>query len=103
MIQILNNKVDEIKTACKKYRVKSLYVFGSAVTGKFNNESDIDFLLDYFKTEEGLPVEGFDYFDLMFLLEEITGKKVDLVVDGAVKNPFFKQRIESEKILLYAA
>jgi predicted nucleotidyltransferase len=99
---ILNN-IEKIKMVCKKYQVKSLYLFGSAATGKLSASSDIDFIVDYYKDEEGLPLVPFDYFDLLFSLEDITGLKVDLVVVDAIRNKFFKERVDSEKVLLYAA
>lgn len=83
--------------------MKSLYLFGSAATGKFSISSDVDFLVDYYKDKNGLPLVPFDYFDLMFSLEEITGLKVDLVVADAMRNKFFKEKVDNEKVLLYAA
>ncbi len=103
MIEAVKDNIEKIKSVCKKYGVKHLYVFGSAVNGTFSNESNVDFIVDYFRNEEGLSAEGFDYFDLMFALEEITGRKIDLVVSDAVKNPYFKQKVDEQKVLLYAA
>lgn len=102
MIQVIANNRNKIVDACKKYKVKSLYLFGSAVTENYKHSSDIDFLIDYHKDKDGLPVASFDYFDFLFFLENLTGKKVDLVVSDAVRNKFFKDRIDKEKILLYA-
>ena len=101
MQQILELNISKIKKACKQYHVKNLYAFGAAVSGKFTEESDIDFLVDYFKDDEGLPKEPFDYFDLLFSLEEVTGRKVDLVVADAVRNIYFKKVMDNQKVLLY--
>lgn len=103
MIPLVKDNIEKITSACKKYGVKYLYVFGSAVTGSFKPESDLDFLVDYYRDQEGLAEKGFDYFDLLFSLEEITGKKIDLVVSDAVKNPYFKKKMDEQKVLLYAA
>jgi predicted nucleotidyltransferase len=78
-----------------------LYLFGSATTDNFTKESDLDFLVDYFKDDEGLPKAPFDYFDFLFSLEEITGRKVDLVVNDAVRNSYFKKEMDKQKVLLY--
>ena len=99
--EIVENNLNFIKEACKKYKVKSLYLFGSATTENFTPQSDLDFLVDYFKDAEGLPEHPFDYFDFLFLLENITGKKVDLVVSEAVRNSYFKKSMEAQKILIY--
>ena len=37
---------EDIDDLCRKHKVKSLYAFGSVVTGKFNPESDVDFIVD---------------------------------------------------------
>ena len=102
MVAAVENNLNKIIDACKRHQVKSLYVFGSAATGKFNKQSDIDFLVEYHKDKEGLPVPSFDYFDFLFFLEELTGNKVDLVVTEAVRNKFFKAQIDKEKVLVYA-
>jgi len=87
-----------------KMQVESLYLFGSAVHGdEFSADSDLDFLLRYKRDNEGLPLHPFDYFDLLFSLEEITGRKVDLVVEDGIKNSFFKEQVEKEKIRIYEA
>ena len=98
---IVKNNLDPITEACKKYKVKSLYLFGSATSENFNLESDLDFVVEYFKDAEGLPEAPFDYFDLLFSLEAITGKKIDLVVKEAVRNSYFKKSLEEQKILIY--
>ena len=98
---IVENNLNSIKEACKKYKVTSLYLFGSATTKKFDNQSDLDFLVEYPKDAEGLPQYPFDYFDFLFLLESITGKKIDLVVKEALRNSYFKKAIEDQKILIY--
>lgn len=103
MTPVVKNNINKIQDACKKYSVTQLYLFGSAAGDHFSAESDIDFLVSYKRDQEGLPAEGFDYFDLLFLLEEITGRKVDLVVSDAIRNKYLKQRVEEQKMLLYAA
>lgn len=101
MIAISENNLTQINNACIKYHIKSLYLFGSATTDNFTKESDLDFLVDYFKDAEGLPKAPFDYFDFLFSLEEITGRKVDLVVKDAVRNSYFKKEMDKQKVLLY--
>lgn len=102
MVAIVENKMEEIKELCKKMQVQSLYLFGSGTSEKsFTKESDLDFLFQFKKDDQGLLVSGYDYFDLMFDLEKITGKKIDLVAEERVKNKFFLSRINNEKIKIY--
>lgn len=93
--------MDRITEACKKHEVKSLYLFGSAATGHYTNNSDIDFIVEYARNKEGLSATRFDYFDFLFLREDITGRKVDLVIADAIRNKYFKESIEKGKLLLY--
>jgi uncharacterized protein len=93
--------LDSITGICEKYGVKSLYLFGSATSESFAPLSDLDFLIDYFKDPEGLPEAPFDYFDILFSLQRITGKKIDLVVKDALRNPYFIKSVEENKVLIY--
>jgi uncharacterized protein len=101
MQAVIKNNIEAIRLLCKQSSVLKLYLFGSAVSEHFSEKSDIDFIVEYVKNREGLPVEAFDYFDFLFSLEKITGRKVDLVVNEAIRNSYFKKSIEESKILIY--
>lgn len=101
MISIVENKLEAIRTLCKKYEIQSLYLFGSAAREDFKDNSDVDFLLNYKKDKNGLGVKEFDYFDFLFSLENLIGKKVDLVVEDSIKNYIFRQSIEKDKLKIY--
>src|SRR5690242_21420075 len=102
MVEIVKNKMKEIIELCKKMQLQSLYLFGSASSGKdFSNNSDLDFLFKFKKDEHGSSLSGYDYFDLMFDLEKITGKKVDLVAEEKIRNQHFLQRVNQEKLKIY--
>lgn len=89
----------EIITLCEKYKVKSLYAFGSVLTDYFNDESDIDLIVDFKK----INIEEYadNYFDFKFSLEDILHRPIDLLEEKAIKNPYFKQSIDSKKQLIY--
>lgn len=99
MNPVLSNHIEEIKTLCQKQRVNKLYTFGSVNTPSFNSSSDIDFLVS-FKQMELLDYADY-YFTLCEKLEEITGRKVDLVTVNSLGNPYFIRTIEKTKQLLY--
>ena len=102
MITAVKNKIEEIKKLCQKMQVQSLYLFGSGTNEKdFTKKSDLDFLFQFKKDKHGSPVSGYDYFDLRFELERITGKKIDLVAEEKIKNKFFLNRVNQEKIKIY--
>lgn len=89
----------DILSLCKTHKVKSLYAFGSVLTDKFNNESDVDLIVDF----EPLDVldYGDNYYDLKFSLESILKRSVDLLEEKAIKNPYLRKTINQNKKLIY--
>jgi uncharacterized protein len=97
----LENYISEIITLCKKNNVKSLYVFGSVLTDKFTDKSDIDLIVDIDSSD---PLEYSDYyFSLKFALEELLRRQIDLLETRALKNPYLRENIDNSKTLLYAS
>lgn len=92
----------EIEALCRRFRVKRLEVFGSAVRGDFDPaRSDVDFLVEFDRVE-GFSV--FDaYFDLRDELMKLLGRPVDLVMPAAIRNAHLRAAIEADRTLLYAA
>jgi predicted nucleotidyltransferase len=89
----------EIAQVCAQLGVRRLELFGSAARGGPAN--DLDFLVDL---GERPPAEYAQaYFALRERLAELFARSVDLVTPPGLQNPYFRQRVEREKILLYAA
>lgn len=104
MVEIVEKNLDKIIETCKIMQVKHLYLFGSgSKVNSFNTESDLDFVFQFINDSTGMPVSGFDYFDLLFKLEEITNKKVDLVAEERINNKYFLKSISESKIKIYEA
>lgn len=102
MIELVKQHVQELKSLCQKHHVERLEVFGSAVTGQFDTQSsDLDFLVEFLPLAEGQYADA--YFDLLFELQDLFGRDVDLVTANSIKNPYFVQAINQQKELLYAA
>ncbi len=79
-----------------------LDVFGSALRDDYRpGESDVDLLVEFGSMEPRGLADA--YFGLLDALRELLGVEVDLVMVGAVKNPYIARAIEREKQLLYAA
>ena len=99
MNPILRSHIEEIKSLCKRQKVKRLYTFGSINTSSFDVTSDLDFLVSFEK------IELLDYADYYFTLceglEGITGRKVDLVTENSLENPYFIDSVEKTKELIY--
>ena len=102
MVPIVEKRVGELEQLCVRYNVSRLDLFGSAVTGEHRPaESDLDFLVEF--QPEAFRAYADAYFGLLEALESLFGHPVDLVVDFAIKNPFFRQRVEETRTSLYAA
>lgn len=77
------------KEILKKYGVKRIGLFGSFVRGEQKEYSDIDFLVEFEKP-------SFDNFmDLAFYLEDLFGKKVELITNGSL-SPYIQPYVEKE-------
>ena len=100
MNKILSERIEEIKKLCQRYKVKSLYAFGSVGTDTFNNKSDIDLLID-FDTDLSINDYSENYFALHYKLRDILKREIDLVTQRSLSNPYFIQSIEQTKQLLY--
>jgi uncharacterized protein len=91
---------DKITEFCRKWKIKELAIFGSAVGDDFRPDSDVDVLVVFQDNA------GWSLFDLMSAEEElkkIFGRKVDLVEKKAIRNPFRRHHILSHWEVIYAA
>ena len=77
-----------------------MYVFGSILTPRFNDKSDIDFLVNFSNEIDYLSYAD-NILDLYADLKDIFGRKVDLVDESTVKNPYFKKELDQTKQLIY--
>ena len=97
----LDTYINQIKGLCYNHKVKHLFVFGSVLTDKFSDKSDIDLLVDINSDD---PIEyAENYFDLKFGLEKILNRPIDLLEERALKNTFLKTSIDNSKQMIYGA
>ena len=102
MLREIDQRKAEIRALCRRFGVKRLDLFGSAVLeAEAGAVGDLDFLVDL---GERSPEEYADaYFNLREALEALFSRPVDLVTAPSVRNPFFRQRLEQTRSMLYAA
>lgn len=100
-MRLIEINIKRILELCEIHKVRSLYVFGSILTSRFNSRSDVDLLVSFNKQEIPLSEYADNYFDFQFALEDLFNRKVDLVCDDAIKNPYFRQEVDSKKQLVY--
>ena len=99
MNAIIENNKSSIDKLCKENKVEKLYVFGSVLNENFNDDSDIDFIVDI-KNED--PVAYTDnYFNLQFGFEELFKREIDLLSLKYLSNPFFIKNVERNRVQIY--
>lgn len=102
MHTIIEDKQKELAEICRQYDVVRLEIFGSAARGTdFDLEtSDADFLVEF---KQGSELGAFQqFFGLADALRNALGRDVDLVEDGAIRNPYLKAAIDKSKEVVYA-
>jgi predicted nucleotidyltransferase len=84
----------------KTHNVKYLYAFGSAVNDKFDSsKSDIDLLIEI---DEPDPIKrGEKLFSIWDSFESLFNRKVDLLTDSRIRNPYLRKSIDATKVLIY--
>ena len=102
MIALIDQHREELDGLCRRRRVKTLELFGSASDGTFDpSRSDLDFLVEF------LPIHprdvAPDYFGLLHDLEDMFQLKIDLVMCRAIRNPYFKAGVDRSRRVVYAA
>jgi len=97
---IIKNNLVEIKRLLNQHKVKRAYAFGSVCTDKFNEQSDIDLLISF---QEGMePLErGENWWTLLYALQNLFNREVDLVAEETLKNPYFIKSVNERKELIY--
>ena len=91
---------DALAEFCRKWRIREMSIFGSALRDDFNPGSDLDFLVSF---EPGAPWDLFDLVDMKAELEARYGRSVDLVEKEALRNPWRKYEILRTREVVYAA
>lgn len=97
---LIKERHDDFLSLCQKHKVSKIYAFGSSITNRFDpTKSDIDLLVDLDIQD---PIE---YGETLLLLwdnlELLFKRKVDLLTDDSIHNPYLRKSIESTKKLIY--
>ena len=99
-MNLIYDNLDKIIALCKKYKVKNMYVFGSILTPRFNDDSDVDLLFN-FNSEVNYNNYAENFFTLCDELKKTFGREVDLVDEHTIRNPYFKEEVDDTKKLIY--
>lgn len=100
LMKLIELNIDKIKELCKQYRVKTLSVFGSILTDRFNDKSDVD-LLVRFEEDVNYTTYGDNYFGFIDSLRALFNRDIDLVDETTVRNKYFREELNETKHLIY--
>jgi predicted nucleotidyltransferase len=99
-MKLIELNIQQIIALCQRYKVKNLSVFGSILTDKFHDKSDVDLLVNFNADHSDYDyVEN--YFGLKDSLENLLGREVDLLEEKGLKNKYFIQEVNRTKQLIY--
>ena len=89
-----------IRGFCGRWKIKEFSIFGSAVSGEFGPESDVDVLLSF---QDDAPWGLFEFVDMKEELEKFLGRRVDIVEKEGIRNPFRRNHILDNRKVIYAS
>ena len=106
MVYTLDEIAQRIRPVAEKYKLKTVYIFGSYARGEAQEDSDIDLLID--DTDSGL--RGLAYGGLCYDLEEALEKEISFILVGSLEGPcriksdsYFRENVNKERRQIYAA
>ena len=88
---------------CRKWRIRELSLFGSALRDDFRADSDVDFLVVFEDPQRDFGPWAGELFDLRAELQSLFQRKVDIIEKRLVKNPFRRSNILTSRQVIYAA
>ncbi len=100
-MKLIEVNIQQIIEICRRFNVKKLWVFGSILTSRFRDESDIDVCVDFDRSKIDLLDYADNFFDFQYALESLLGRRVDITEDSAVSNPYFRAELDETRKLIY--
>ena len=97
----INTYLPVVISLFEKHKIKDAYLFGSAITDKFDEQkSDVDFLVNFIDGIDPLE-KGELLWNLRFSLEDNLNRPVDLITETSLKNPYFIEEVNETKMKIY--
>jgi uncharacterized protein len=101
MIDDITKTSHELAELCRRFDVRRLEAFGSACTATFDPaRSNLDFLVEFVPDADLGPWLS-RLFELEQKLSRLFGRRVDLVMTSALRNPWFRREAEKTRTLVY--
>ena len=93
------NSLPQILEILKNNHVRRAYFFGSVLTDKFNQKSDIDIIVNIDESL-GISEYGNCFWNIQFGLEDLLRREIDLITECSIKNPYFKMEVDNMKVAI---
>ena len=100
LMTLIKEKYTDFVDLCRSHKVDKIYAFGSSITDHFDpNTSDIDLVV---KIDIEDPADrGEALLSLWDKLEALFKRKVDLLTEDSIRNPYLRSNIDRTKKLIY--
>jgi uncharacterized protein len=100
MIPEIDQQRENLARLCRRYRVRQLQAFGSAVTGAFvPASSDLDFIAEFADTQSADYADR--YLDFAEALEKLFNRRVDVLTKRSIRNKYFRAEVERTARVIY--
>ena len=100
MIALIEQQKASIADLCRQHEVRRLDLFGSAASGDFQpDRSDLDFIVQFRRT--GYAGSADTVVEFAEALERLLGRKVDLLTERMIRNPYFRATVEATRQVVY--
>ena len=100
MTQLVERHLVALSDLCRRYGVKRLYLFGSAASDCLQPSSDLDFLVEMTDRQPDAAYAR-RYLDFADELERLFARRIDLVTEQAIRNPYLRREIQATRELVY--
>lgn len=98
-MRLIELNLQQIFDLCRAHKVKTLSVFGSILTDRFNENSDVDMLVDF--DSQSIDDYVSNYFSLRDSLAKLFNRDVDLLEEKGIKNKFLLRNLNRTKQVIY--
>ena len=96
MLKELSIPQHKIEAFCRRYHIRRLAFFGSALRGELGPDSDLDVLVEF----DPNHIPGLAFFRMQDELSQMLGRQVDLNTPQFL-SPYFRQQVQNEAAVIY--
>ena len=89
----------EIPALCEKHKIAYVDAFGSIARSEQTQDSDIDLIIEF--SEPRKERISTRFFGFLHDIEDQFHRKVDLLTENSLQNPFLKEKVNQDRIRIY--